>query len=357
MAVTPSYQRLPDERVDISASLPFIAVHLTIFAVFWLGVNKTDIILCLLTFWVRMFSITGGYHRYFSHRGYKTSRGFQFVLALLGTTCTQKGVLWWAAHHRDHHRYSDQPEDIHSPKRGFWWSHVNWILCHKYDETKFENVPDLAKYPELRWLNKHFLIPPVTLAVLMFLIGGWSGLLWGYFISTVMLWHASFTINSLSHVFGSRRFNTTDTSRNNWFLALLTMGEGWHNNHHHYMSTANNGFYWWEVDATYYVLKALSWVGLVWDLRTPSPAVLKRNLVKDTVGCITDRATERLHEAGDALAEAVHEAGERFQDALSDAKWAALEAKESVSHAVEETKTKVQAAVEKTIPSASPSES
>ena len=357
MPVTNAYQRLPDERVAWVSSLPFLAVHLTTLAAFWTGVDPTAIILCLITFWVRMFAITGGYHRYFSHKGYKTSRWFQFVLALLGTTCTQKGVLWWAAHHRDHHRYSDQPQDIHSPKRGFWWSHVLWVLCTKFNETKLDNVPDLAKYPELRWLNRHFLIPPVTLAVGTFLIGGWSGLVWGYFISTVLLWHASFTINSLSHVFGTRRYRTSDTSRNNWLLALLTMGEGWHNNHHHYMSSANNGFFWWEVDATYYVLKALSWFGLVWDLRKPSPAVLQRNLVRDVADKLKDRATETLHGATDALAGAVHGASERLHGALQDARLAAREARDTVSHAVVETKTKVQAAVEQSLPSSTPSES
>ncbi|MBI3655667.1 MAG: fatty acid desaturase [Acidobacteria bacterium] len=356
MPVAASYKRLPDERVDFIASLPFIAVHFIVLAVFWLGVHKADIILCLCTFWIRMFSITGGYHRYFSHRGYKTSRWFQFVLAFLGTTCTQKGVLWWAAHHRDHHRYSDMPQDIHSPKRGFWWSHMIWILCPKFNRTKLENVPDLAKYPELRWLNKHHLIPPIALAMLTFLIGGWSGLLWGYFISTMLLWHSSFTVNSLAHVFGSRRYNTSDTSRNNWLLALLTMGEGWHNNHHHYMATANNGFYWWEVDATYYVLKAMSWLGLVWDLRTPSAKVLLRNRISNALGRIKGKAAEKLHDAGDALTGAVHEAGERIHTAVTDARAVAREAKDSVSQVVEETATKVQAAVEKSIRTTSTNE-
>jgi stearoyl-CoA desaturase (delta-9 desaturase) len=221
-------------------------------------------------FYVRMFGITAGYHRYFSHRAYKTSRWFQFLLALLGTTATQKGVLWWAAHHRDHHKYSDEPKDIHSPRqRGLWWSHLGWILSSKYDRTKLERIQDFAKYPELRWLNRYHVIPPILLGVACFLVGSWPLLIWGYFVSTVLLWHGTFTINSLAHVFGSRRYQTTDDSRNNWLLALLTMGEGWHNNHHHYQSTANQGFYWWEVDLSYYVLRLLSIFGIVWDLRTP----------------------------------------------------------------------------------------
>src|SRR5579862_2284329 len=260
--------RLPDEKVNWITSIPFLSVHAAALAAFFVGFKWYYPVVALALYYVRMFGITAGYHRYFSHRSYKTSRAFQFVLALLGALSTQKGVLWWAGHHRDHHKYSDQPEDIHSPlQKGFWWSHVGWILCHKYEDTKIDRIRDFAKYPELRWLNKYHLVPPVALAVLLFVIGGAPLLVWGYFVSTTILWHGTFTINSLSHVFGSRRYTTTDTSRNNWALALLTMGEGWHNNHHYYMSSANQGFFWWEVDASYYVLKALSWFGVVWDLR------------------------------------------------------------------------------------------
>jgi stearoyl-CoA desaturase (delta-9 desaturase) len=223
-----------------------------------------------------MFSVTAGYHRYFSHRSYKTSRPFQFLLALAGTLAVQKGVLWWAANHRNHHKYSDQAEDLHSPlQRGFWWAHVGWILSPDYEETDLARIPDMAKYPELRWLNDHYLIPPVVLAVALYLIGGATWLVWGFFISTTMLWHATFTINSLAHVWGSRRYETTDTSRNNPWLALLTMGEGWHNNHHRYMNSARQGFFWWEIDLSYYILVALSWCGIVWDLQQPPKRLLE----------------------------------------------------------------------------------
>ncbi|HSP98064.1 MAG TPA: acyl-CoA desaturase [Candidatus Dormibacteraeota bacterium] len=222
-----------------------------------------------------MFGVTAGYHRYFSHRSYKTGRVFQFVLALLGTLAVQKGVLWWSANHRVHHKYSDQEGDVHSPVRnGFWWSHVGWILAEDWEETQYDRIPDMARYPELRWLNEHYLVPPVALATLLFLVGGLQWLVWGFFISTTVLWHSTFTINSLSHVFGRRRYETGDASRNNVWLALLTMGEGWHNNHHRYMNSVRQGFFWWEVDASYYILKALSWLGLVWDLHQP-PARLR----------------------------------------------------------------------------------
>lgn len=254
----------------------FWLVHVACIAALYTGVTWSALAVCLALFWLRMFGVTAGYHRYFSHRSYKTSRPFQFVLALLGTLAVQKGVLWWAANHRQHHKYSDQEEDIHSPvQRGFWWSHVGWILAPDYEETQFERIPDMAKYPELRWLNDHYLAPPVALAVLLYLVGGATWLVWGFFISTTVLWHSTFTINSLAHVWGSRRYETTDTSRNNVWLALLTMGEGWHNNHHRYMNSVRQGFFWWEIDLSYYVLVALSWCGLVWDLHQPPRKLLE----------------------------------------------------------------------------------
>jgi len=255
----------------------FWLVHLACVLVFFTGVTWPAFAVCLALFWLRMFAVTAGYHRYFSHRSYKTSRPFQFVLALLGTLAVQKGVLWWAANHRVHHKYSDQEGDVHSPiRRGFWWSHVGWILAPDYEATDYERIPDMAKYPELRWLNEHYLAPPVALAVLLFLVGGSTWLVWGFFVSTTMLWHATFTINSLAHVWGSRRYETTDASRNNVWLALLTFGEGWHNNHHRYMNSARQGFFWWEIDVSYYALVALSWLGIVWDLQQPPKRLLAR---------------------------------------------------------------------------------
>jgi stearoyl-CoA desaturase (delta-9 desaturase) len=258
------------DRVALFTSVPFFLVHALALGAFFVRFHWWYPVVAIGLYYLRMFGITAGYHRYFSHRAYKTGRVFQFLLAWLGTTATQKGVLWWAAHHRDHHKFSDQPEDIHSPvQRGLWWSHAGWILSSRFDETKWERIPDFAKYPELRWLNRWHWVPPILLAVVLFAVGGWPLVVWGYFVSTTLLYHGTFTINSLSHVFGSRRYATTDDSRNNWALALLTMGEGWHNNHHHYQSTACQGFFWWEVDLSYYLLRGLSLAGLVWDLRTP----------------------------------------------------------------------------------------
>ncbi len=263
------------KQISFWRSLPFWSIHLACVAAFFVGFRWAYIMLALAMYYAGMFFVTAGYHRYFSHRSFKTSRVFQFLLAFMAMTSAQKGVLWWAAHHRHHHRYSDKEEDLHSPSQfGFWWSHVGWILSEDYNQTRTELIGDFAKFPELRWLNKWHLVPPVALAVTLFLVGGWGALIWGFFIRTVMLWHGSFTINSLSHVFGRRRYPTTDTSKNNWWLALLTMGEGWHNNHHRYMASARQGFFWWEIDGTYYVLKILSWFRIVWDLRQPPRELL-----------------------------------------------------------------------------------
>ena len=263
------------ERIPLVRGIPFLAVHLVCLSAFWVGVGWSDVILCLSMYYVRMFFVTAGYHRYFSHRSFKTSRAFQFVLAFLAMTSSQKGILWWAAHHRAHHQYSDTELDIHSPRqRGFWWSHLGWIISDAYDRTDVMRIRDFARFPELRWLNRWHLVPPVLLAVGLFLAGGWAALLYGFFVSTVFLWHGSFTVNSLAHVFGRRRYETTDTSRNSLILALITLGEGWHNNHHRYMSSARQGFFWWEIDGTYYALKVLAWLGLVWDLRAPPKELL-----------------------------------------------------------------------------------
>ena len=262
-------------RIQWAKSIPFFAVHAVALATVAFSRPTPGLVaIVVLSYGVRMFGITAGYHRYFSHRSYRTSRAFQLALAVLGTTATQKGPLWWAAHHRDHHRYSDGPQDIHSPVRsGFWWSHVGWILSQRYDATRLDRVKDLARFPELRWLDRFHLVPAVAFAVALWAVGGVPALLWGYFVATVFLWHGTFLVNSLAHVIGRRRYATTDASRNSALIAFFTLGEGWHNNHHHYQSTANQGWFWWEIDVTFYVLRALAAVGLVRDLRLPPPAI------------------------------------------------------------------------------------
>jgi stearoyl-CoA desaturase (delta-9 desaturase) len=233
--------------------------------------------LAIGVYFARMFVVTAAYHRYFSHRAFKTSRAFQFILALGAQSAAQKGVIWWASHHRWHHKHSDTPRDVHSAKlRGFWYSHVGWVLSSDWNETDPALVADLSKYPELRFLNTTGIeiLPSVLLAIAFLLLGGVPGLVWGYFVSTVLLWHGSFSINSLSHLFGRRRYATGEGSRNSWLLAVITTGEGWHNNHHHYPSAVRQGFRWWEIDVTYYLLRAMALVGLVWDLRRPPADVV-----------------------------------------------------------------------------------
>jgi stearoyl-CoA desaturase (delta-9 desaturase) len=272
------------QRVDWVRCIPFALMHLACFAVLWTGWSPFAVGWAVALYVVRMFAITGFYHRYFSHRTFKTTRAGQFAFALLGASSIQRGPLWWAAHHRRHHRHSDEPVDVHSPlHHGFLWSHIGWICSRANFPTHLAEVPDLAKYPELRFLDRFDILVPALLLGFSLGLGevlqawaphlgvdGWQLLAWTV-LSTVVLYHGTFTINSLSHVFGTRRFATKDGSRNNPILAVVTLGEGWHNNHHHYPMTARQGFRWWEYDPTWYGLVALSWLGLVWDLR-PVPA-------------------------------------------------------------------------------------
>ncbi len=268
-------------KFDFIRSIPFIAVHLMCFGVYWVGWSWTAVAVAVAFYFIRMFAITGWYHRYFSHRTFKTSRTVQLAFAILGGMCVQRGPLWWAGHHRHHHIASDTPDDVHSPRQGgFLWSHMGWFTSQTHYAPRFKSIMDFYKFPELRFLDRFDILIPVLTGFAMFGFGsllelcapelGTNGpqmLIWGFFISTVALAHGTFTINSLSHVYGSQRYKTGDDSRNNFILALITMGEGWHNNHHYYPASTRQGFYWWEIDVTYYCLKVLEYLGLVWDIR------------------------------------------------------------------------------------------
>jgi len=271
-----------ERRVEWLRTLPFIGMHLMCAGVIWVGVSSTALLVAAALYVLRLVAITGFYHRYFSHRTFRTSRALQFVFAVLGTMAVQRGPLWWAAHHRHHHAHADEADDSHSPaQHGFWWSHVGWFMNRSNFRTRSEMIRDLMRYPELRFLDRFDIVPPIALAALLFFGGnaladaypqlGTSGaqlLIWGFFISTVLLHHVTFTVNSLAHRFGRRRYATSDDSRNNWWIALLTFGEGWHNNHHHFPGSVRQGFYWWEIDLTYYLLRAMAACGLIWDLKT-----------------------------------------------------------------------------------------
>ena len=276
-----SLSRAPDERINWISSVPFLACHAVPLLAILTGITWKAVAIFGVLYGARMFAITAGYHRYFAHRSFRASRPVQFLLALLGTTAVQKGPLWWAAHHRAHHRYSDTEKDVHSPQKGFWWSHVGWILCDRYKDADLDLVRDLVAFPELRSLERVNGVVPWVLAGAALWIGGWSGLVFGFFGSTVLLWHVTFTINSLSHTFGTRRYATGDTSRNNPVLAVLTFGEGWHNNHHHFPASARQGFYWWEVDVSWYALRGLAALRLVRGLRRPTAAAMARNRLHD----------------------------------------------------------------------------
>jgi stearoyl-CoA desaturase (delta-9 desaturase) len=269
----------------------FWAIHLGCLGVFWVGFSWTAFWTCAALYVVRMFGITGAYHRYFSHRSYDTSRPFQFALGLLGATSAQKGPIWWAAHHRHHHKHSDTEQDIHPPGiYGLWWAHVGWVLSSQFIATREEGMKDLLRYPELRWLDKYHIVPPTALLLLLAAFGSLLSakapelhtsamqmVVWGC-ISTTLLYHGTFCINSLAHVIGRPRFKTGDDSKNSFLLAIITLGEGWHNNHHRYPGSERQGFYWWELDISHYILKCLAAVGLVWNLRVPPARIYQEAL-------------------------------------------------------------------------------
>lgn len=277
------------DQIDWVRNLPFILLQLGCLAVFWTGVSKFALAVGAVTLAARMFGLTAGYHRYFCHRAFKTSRVFQFVLAWLGASAAQRGPLWWAGHHRWHHRHSDTAEDVHPPGvRGILWAHAGWIMSKRNDRTRMEWIRDFAAYRELRWLDANHYVAPVSLGVALFLLGAWLAAAYpelgtngpqlvvvGLLCSTTLLYHCTFAVNSIGHTVGSRRYVTRDNSRNSFWLALMTAGEGWHNNHHRYPASERQGFYWWEIDLTHYGVVLLSWLRIVWDVRGPSADVLR----------------------------------------------------------------------------------
>jgi stearoyl-CoA desaturase (delta-9 desaturase) len=279
-------------RVEWDRAIPYAAVHVLCLGVFWVGWSVTAVSIAGCLYALRVFVLTGFYHRYFSHRAFKTSRAVQFSAAAIGCTAFQCGPIWWASHHRHHHIYSDEDDDLHSPRRqGFWWSHMGWFLGRRARDANHRLVPDLERLPELRFLDRFHVLPGILLGIALFAAGdllaihwpelntsGAQLLVWGLFISTVCVYHVTYLVNSATHLIGRRRYITKDDSRNNLWIALLTFGEGWHNNHHHYPNSARQGFFWWEIDLTYYILLGMSRFRLVWDLRPVPPHALNKNL-------------------------------------------------------------------------------
>jgi stearoyl-CoA desaturase (delta-9 desaturase) len=291
----PENVRAAPDRVDFVRVAPFLFLHLGCLGVLWVGWSPVAVASAVVLYFARMFAVTAIHHRYFSHKTYRTSRPVQFLMAVWAGTAVQRGSLWWAYHHRHHHEHSDGPEDAHSPHvHGFWWSHIGWITSRRNFPTDYTTIKDLAKFPELVWLNRFDLVVPVLFAAGVFGTGellahlapalGTNGpqlLVWGFFISTTVLFHGTACINSLAHLLGRPRFRTEDDSRNSFLLAIVTLGEGWHNNHHRYQSATRNGFYWWEFDPTYYGLKLLSWTGLIWGLKPVPRSVLEEGAHAD----------------------------------------------------------------------------
>jgi stearoyl-CoA desaturase (delta-9 desaturase) len=266
-------------RIAWRATLLFVAIHLgAIAGVATLGISWRGVALAAALYAVRMFAITAGLHRYFAHRAYQTSRAVQLVLAIVATTAAQQGVLWWVSQHRVHHRDADGARDPHAPVNGLWWSHAGWFLVHTYDATEWHQIRDLAKYRELRWLDRHYFLPAAALVGALWLAGGAPAVVWGYCVSTVLLWHATFSLTSIAHWVGRQRYKSGDESRNNLAVAMITFGDGWHNNHHFYPRSARHGFYWWEIDVTYYGLRALAALRLIWDLHLVPEHVRARHL-------------------------------------------------------------------------------
>ncbi len=280
-----------DEKIDLLRAIPFVAMHAACLCVFLVGWSWFAVGVAVLLYLVRMFAITGFYHRYFSHKTFKTSRPAQFVFACIANSAAQRGPLWWAAHHRHHHLHSDEEVDVHSPRHhGFWWAHMGWFLTRANFRTKNKFIKDLLKYPELKLLDRYDIAIPTLLWVGLLILGkvlertapglgttGWQLVVWGGAISTIFTFHATCCINSLAHKMGRRRFETTDDSKNSFILAMLTLGEGWHNNHHHYAASCRQGFYWWEIDITYYGLKVLSWLGIIRDIRPVPKRIISEN--------------------------------------------------------------------------------
>ena len=275
------------DRVEWFRCVPYILIHLGALLVFFTPFAWPCFVVVLISYASRMFAITAFYHRYFSHRTFKTNRVVQFLGAFVACASGQRGPLWWAAHHRMHHRHSDTEHDSHSPHhKNFLWSHTLWFMTDYALPTFLKEIPDWVKFKELRFINRYDWIAVLFLALGCYFLGEWatfeawtgmnglSMLAWGFFLPTVLLYHATFSVNSLTHMFGKKKYETGDESRNNWFVSIITFGEGWHNNHHFFPGSARQGFSPWEIDPTYYGLRLLSFLGLVSNLR-PVPAWVK----------------------------------------------------------------------------------
>jgi fatty-acid desaturase len=233
----------------------------------------------LLHWFLGSIGICLGYHRLLSHRSFQVPKWLEYVIALIGAAALQGGPIFWIAGHRLHHAHTeDEEKDPYSARKGFWWSHMLWILYPKSDffdaDKYFRYAPDLARDPFYLWLDKYFLLLQIPVGVGLYLLGGWSYVIWGMCVRSVFLWHSTWFINSVTHMWGYRTFETNDNSRNLWWAAIVTYGEGWHNNHHAYPNVAKAGWRWWEVDVTWWAIQVLRAFGLATKVVMP-PAIAK----------------------------------------------------------------------------------
>ena len=272
-----THSHLRARLVNIGSTGLVVGVHALCAGLPFVHFSWRIVAFALASYVLQVLGITAGYHRYFSHHAFKTTRAFQLVLGWLGCSAMQNGPLWWASGHRTHHRFSDKQGDPHSPVlRGFWYAHLGWVLDGTHDRPDLGNVSDFTRYPELRFLDAYKWVPTIANGVLCTLLFGLPGLVWVFGLGTTLAFHAPLFVNSLGHLRGRRRFETSDSSRNNALLGILVLGEGWHNNHHHAQRLARHGLAWWEIDVTYYVIRMLQAVHVVWDVQEPRTAKRSR---------------------------------------------------------------------------------
>ncbi len=259
----------------VLAVTPLILVHLALFTLPVVPPTFAAVMVLLVVTRVAGHGVTVGFHRGLAHHSYRTSRWFRFVLAAAGCTALQNGPLWWVLHHRRHHAHSDVPGDVHSPVvDSFWHAHVGWLFTADRTRPDFSTVRDLARYPELVWLDRLWMLPGAAAAGLSYLAAGWAGVVWGFALGTVLVFQVTFAVNSIGHRWGARRFATREGSRNNFVLGILALGDGWHNNHHRAPRSARHGLAWYEHDMGYQIIRLFRVCGLVWDVRQPPAEVL-----------------------------------------------------------------------------------
>jgi stearoyl-CoA desaturase (delta-9 desaturase) len=260
-----------DDQINWVTAIFMFLFHAGAVAALFFFTWKAFLVACFLWWVSGSLGIGMSYHRLLTHRGYKTPKWVEYFLTVCATLALEGGPIFWVATHRIHHKYSDQEGDPHSPIDGTWWAHMGWILMGKsmhHDTTTLARyVPDLAKDQVHVWLTKYHYIPMTVLGVVLLAIGGLPFLLWGIFLRTVVGLHATWAVNSVTHMWGSRRFSTRDLSTNNFLVAILTFGEGWHNNHHAHPVSARHGLAWYEFDISWITLKMLAAVGVVRDLK------------------------------------------------------------------------------------------